>query len=139
MADELKNAVLAVQATLRTVTGIRGAPDYPPEQIPAEYFPFAVAYPGSGVSTFHVPGERLFLGEIVVELHVSRKDLPNAARSAMGFADSIPNALMVDPTIDGKVETFGGIDQSFGELGWGDLPTLGFRFILRGVKIRVTL
>ena len=138
-------AALAVVEIVRAVTGVAGVPDYPPEQIPPEYFPFVIVYAGSGSNSFGVQGERLFLGEIVVELHVARRDLPLAVQAAIGFGDTIPAALMAD-NITGTsklrvagVDTFITIEQSFGELNWGELDTLGFRFILTGVKMRSTI
>ena len=134
-----KAAVLAAQAIVRAVSGILAAPDYPPEQMGNSYFPFVVAYPGDGTHAFGVPGERLFLGQIVVEVHVARKDLPNAVQGVIEFGDTIPAALMADSTLVGVVDTFGSVDQTFGELNWGDTQTLGYRFTMQDVKIRTDL
>lgn len=136
-----ENAILAVQAIVGALSGINGAPNYPPEQI--NDFPFAVAYPGDGehrVGTLvNNTGERKFLGQIVLEVHVSRADLPSAVQASIGFGDTIPNALLKDPTLNGTVETFASVTQTFGELDWDQTKTLGYRFILNGVKQQTTI
>lgn len=123
-----------------------GAPPYPPEQIPEDYFPFSIVYPGNGVHTFNTPEERLFLGEIIVEIHVGRTDLPVDVESVIEFGDTVPHAIMADlksnsSTLRGVVmDTFGPISSRFGGLGWGSkAQTIGFRFIISEVKIRSTL
>ena len=136
-----EDAIKAVQDIIGALSGIHGAPDYPPENL--NVFPFVVAYPGDGqhfVGTLvNNTGERKFLGQIIVELHVARKDLPTAVRASIGFGDSIPNLLLKNPTLNSTVSTFRAITQTFGELDWGDTPTLGYRFILEDVKIHTTI
>ena len=134
-------AILAVVDIVGAISGIQEAPDYPPENI--SVFPFAVAYPGDGehiVGTLvNSTGERKFLGQIVVEVHVARADLPSAVQSSIGFGDSVPNALLKNPTLNGTVSTFQSITQTFGELDWDEVKTLGYRFIINGVKIQTTI
>lgn len=136
-----KDAILAVQDIVSAIPGIHAAPDYPPEQI--NDFPFSIAYPGDGehvVGTlFNNTGERKFLGQIILEVHVSRADLPSAVQASIGFGDSIPNALLKNPTLNGTVSTFASITQTFGELDWDITKTLGYRFIINGVKQLTTI
>lgn len=126
--------IQAVMDKVAQVSGIREAPDYPPEQL--SDFPFAVAFPGEGTHNFGVVGERKFLGNVILEIHVSRVDLPVAVQNAIGFGDTIPNKLMSDPTLAGACDTFENITQTFGELNWGDTPTLGYRFTITNIKAR---
>jgi hypothetical protein len=139
-----KDVLQAIVSVVRGVTGIKGVPDYPPDQIPERAFPFAVAYPGNGTHTFGVPGEKLYLGEFIVEVHVARKNLPAAVQGVIDYGDSVPAALM-DDIVSGNtlraagLDTFGGIQQTFGELDWGDMQTLGYRFIVTDAKIRSNL
>lgn len=126
-----------------TVSGIREAPDYAPEQLNS--FPFAVAFPSEGTHQFSVPGERLFLGNIILEIHVTRTDLPNAIMESIGFGDTIPNALFAftktagSLPLNGTCDTFENITQTFGELNWGDTQTLGYRFTITNIKARTNL
>lgn len=138
-----EDAILEVVNIISDLTGIKSAPDYPPEQINGDMFPFAVAYPGNGVHTVGTlvnnTGERKFLGQIVVEVHVARFNLPTDVQASIGFGDSIPNILLKDPTLNGRISTFGSISQVFGELNWGDTKTLGYQFILNDVKQLTTI
>lgn len=84
--------IQAVMDIVGQVTGIKEAPDYPPEQL--NDFPFAVAFPADGTHNVSIPGERMFLGNVVLEIHVSRVDLPSAVQNSIGFGDSIPAALL---------------------------------------------
>lgn len=132
--------IQAVMDIVGQVSGIREAPDYPPEQL--SDFPFAVAFPGEGDHRFGVPGERLFLGSVILEIHVSRVDLPVAVQNAIGFGDTIPNALMKFVKtpgalpLNGAADVFEDILQTFGELNWGDTQTLGYRFTITKIKAR---
>jgi hypothetical protein len=132
-----KDLILSIAQIVRGISGIREAPDYPPEQMAD--FPFAVVYPGDGRHMGHAlagaVGLKKWVGSVIVEIHVGRRDLPSTVASLLDFADSVPNALLADPTLGGKCDTFGEIKQSFGELGWGDTPTIGFRFVISDIKI----
>ena len=134
--------IQAIMDIVAAVPGIREAPDYPPEQLAD--FPFAVAFPSEGTHNFAVPGERLFLGNVILEIHVSRVDLPLAVQNSIGFGDTIPNALMNFTTagslpLGGTADTFENIQQTFGELNWGDRQTLGYRFTITNIKARSNL
>lgn len=134
MAGTQLQIVQAVMDIVGAVPGIREAPDYPPEQL--NDFPFAVAFPGEGTHQYGVAGERRFIGNVILEVHVSRIDLPAAVENSIGFGDTVPNALMNNVTLNGKVDTFESIMQTFGVLNWGDAQTLGWRFTLTNIKAR---
>jgi hypothetical protein len=138
--------IQAVMDLVGAVGGIKEAPDYPPEQLNS--FPFAVAFPSEGTHKIAVPGERMFLGNIILELHVSRVDLPNAVMESIGFGDTIPAALFAYSTsntsplnlpLKGTCDTFESIAQTFGELNWGDTQTLGYRFTITNIKARTNV
>jgi hypothetical protein len=132
--SSIQDAIDAINVLLRAVSGIRVVPDDPPDSM--NIYPFAVVYPGSGTWDQGVPGERLGLCSLIVELHVARRDLPTAVQHALTFADTVPDALMADPTLTGSVSTYGVIEWTFGPLAWGDTPTIGWRYTLTNVKIR---
>jgi hypothetical protein len=129
--------IQAIMDLVGSVSGIREAPDYPPEQM--SDFPFAVAFPGEGVHSFGVVGERMFLGNVMLEIHVSRVDLPNAVQNSIGFGDSVPNILMANPTLSGTADVFESVNQTFGALNWGDTQTLGYRFTITNIKVRTNI
>ncbi len=135
----LQSAIDEIQAQIRTLSGIRAAPDEPPDQISA--YPFVVAYASSGEWRFQTPETKVGLHDIVVELHVARKDLPRDVQNAMSYSDSIPNAIMLalkDGTFS-AIETFERITYEFVSLGWGGVDTIGFRFTVVGVKLSSTI
>ena len=133
----LQTVIDEVQAICRTVSGIKGAPSYAPEQI--NLYPFAVAYPGDGEVEFGALGEMKALHNVIVEVHVARKDLPVDLQRVSGFVDSIPAALMDDPTLGGSCDTFQSIRYRFSQLGWGGVETIGYRFTVVNVKVRTEL
>jgi len=131
----LQSAIDEIQTEVRALSGIRSAPDEPPDQMGA--YPFAVAYAGKGVWSSQTPETKVGLHDIVIELHVARKDLARDVTSAMSYSDSIPNAIMLalkDGTFS-AIETFADIAYEFVGMGWGGVDTLGFRFTVRAVKM----
>lgn len=133
----LQSVINAIQDVCLTVSGIKGAPDYAPEQI--NVYPFVVTYPGEGSIQFGTTDEMKALHDVIVEVHVARKDLPMDMRAVAGFVDSIPAVLLADPTLAGTCSTFQSIRYRFGALGWGGQDTLGYRFTVVGVKVRTAL
>ena len=134
----LADAISRVAQILGSVPGIRQAPEAPPEQM--NVFPFAVVYPADGEHTFGTPGERLAMEAISIEIHVARKDLPRDVATSLPFADSIPDALMADMVgtqWNSTIDTFDRINWTFGTLGWGGMETIGFKFLISGVKRRI--
>lgn len=138
----IKTAIEGVMDLVGAISGIRKAPDAPPEDM--SVFPFAVAWPGE---THHeytagsATSERLSLMTIVVQLHIARKvDLPREYATAIPYADSIPNAIMGDVTLGGTAQTFGYIDASeLQVMKWGETDTIGFEFRIYDVKIRTSV
>ena len=129
----LQAAIAATQVIVAAVTGIKQAPQYAPEQI--SEFPISIAYAGPGNAGFGPGGGMKGLRSIIIEIHVSRLDLPRDLQEVMGFADSVPLALLADPTLGGTCSTFEQIDYDFGPLGYGSMETIGFRFVIQNVKI----
>lgn len=128
MAD-LSGIVDAITNILSGLEGIKGLPDDPPEQM--NQFPFGVVYAGNGEWNLGAPTTVWGTHNIIVELHVARKDLPRDVSRAMVYADSIPKAIIAAHAydrIDNTVVMLNKIAYEFRALGWGDAETLGFRF-----------
>jgi len=136
MANELDNAIDQAVTYIRSLTGIKLAPASPPEQ--ASDFPFVTGYPGDGEHIETPAGLRTGLHNVIIELHVARKDLPFDYDLAIPFVDSIPNLLMSNLTSKwaGKISTFDRISYRWGEMEWATQKTLGIQFIVQGVKIQ---
>ena len=131
----LQQAIDAIQDLMGALTGMRSAPDEPPEDM--SVFPFCVAYASDGTwGGFGGAGGKKGLHTIIVEVHIQRSDLPRDVAAAMAYSESVANALIGDPTLAGTVDTIvGDITYTFGGLGWaqapGSLPnTIGWRFQL---------
>ena len=131
----LQTAIADVQTSIAAITGIRLAPNYPPED--AAVYPFVVAYAGSGeFRTGEPAGLMKYLGSIIVDLHVARKDLPRDAEKAMTYHESIPNCILTDSTLGGTVSTCGPVSCSgLIAMSYGGQDTLGLRFTIENVKI----
>ncbi|MCP3909229.1 MAG: hypothetical protein GY712_14590 [Oceanicoccus sp.] len=130
----LQAAIEDVQATIGAISGIKAAPNYAPEKI--NEYPFSVAYMGGGLIDFDTPSATKGLHIIVIELHVARKDLPNDISIVAPFIDSIPAALMADPTLGGTVGLFENITYEFTPMQWDAVETIGYRFFINGVSQR---
>lgn len=131
----LQEAITDVQTTIAAITGIRHAPNYPPED--AAVYPFVVAYAGSGeFRTGEPAGALKYLGSIIIDLHVARKDLPRDAEKAMTYHTTIPNDILKDVTLGGNIDTCGPVSCSgLIAMSYGGQDTLGLRFTIENVKI----
>ena len=133
-ASALQLCVEAVVDKVSVVPGIKQAPDYPPEKLVA--YPFIAVFSWGGNWEWGAMGSlRRGLHNIAVEVHINRKILPLDVEKAMIYSDSIPNAIFSDPTLGGTCSTFEGITYEFGDMGWANVDTLGFRFIINNIKI----
>lgn len=99
----LEAALLHVAGIAEGITGIKAAPDYPPESVSA--YPFVLTYPSGGNLEWE-PG-LIFKGlhQITCELHFDRAVLPKAIKTMIPFIKKFADALKVDPTLGGTVDT----------------------------------
>lgn len=135
----IQAAIAYIQGLAEGLTGIRQAPDFPPEQM--NVFPFAVCYPSAGEFRAGPIGLMKGLHSLVVEIHVARKDLPRDVETALPFGELLAAAVFDDPTLGGTVDTVRadeGITYTFGALAWGGQATIGWRITVP-VKIQTVL
>ena len=124
----LQDAIEAIQDVALTLSGVKEAPDYPTEAM--NQFPFVVTYAASGTWERESDWKK-GLHTIFAEIHVSRELLPRAIAQTMPYAETFPNALLNDPTLNGTVDTIvGEIRYTFGRLSLGGNQDehIGFRF-----------
>ena len=131
----LQKMITGLQTAIAGVSGIKFAPDYPPDS--ASDFPFAVAY----LDTFRVeqntPEDVRALHTVRVELHVARKDLPEDIYTLLPFFETMTNAI-INYLLD-NVYAHAGITGTFGRLAWDDTATIGFAWTIQDVKIVTAL
>jgi len=140
----IQDVINEVMDAVGALSGMKSAPDYPPED--ASAFPFAFAYEGPGVWEFGTAGgdygAKKALLSIVVELHVARKELASDVRKAVFYSDVVPNAIMkavrgdfMGGTIDTieNIDTSGLIPMAYGSK---EANTIGYRFTVNGIKMR---
>jgi len=137
--SDLKDAVQEVVNMLREVDGLRRVPDEPPEN--NDQFPFVIVYPGDGRYKGGPPGLVTGLHNIVIELHIARKDLPRDFSSAMVLFDRIPFKLFANLKAKkfSTIRTFSDIEYEFGPLNYAGIDTLGPTYTMTEVKIQTTL
>jgi hypothetical protein len=131
----LQQAIDEIQTAILSLAGIRDAPSQPPEAMNA--FPFVVCYPRTGIWEAQTPETKIGLHNLVVELHVARKDLPRDVEKALAYSESIPNVILLrfkDGTFT-AIQMFDAITYEFLTMGWAGIDTIGFRFTITNVKM----
>lgn len=138
-ADSLQDVISAVQDIIGSLSGIRVAPDYAPDSLAV--FPASVVYPAAGTFTTGPADNLKGLHNIVVEIHVERRDLVKALKAAIPYGTLAAKALLGDVTLGGTVSTFGQITYDFGPMAWGDpaLQTLGWRLTIENIKTQESM
>ena len=125
----------ALQADLANVSGIKGAPSNPTEQI--TNWPFVTTYP-QGLDNLGIAPDPLYTAwwDIFVELHVLRQDLPaDIALAVADFPQTVVGQI-VKTIKDNHIACDKGITGTFGALSWGATQTLGWQFMIHRVKIQ---
>lgn len=139
-----QDVINAIQDCIGAVSGIKAAPDYPPEDM--SEFPFVAAFEGSGswewYTSDEIYGSKKGLLTVIVEVHLARIDLPNDARKAAFYSDAIPNAILkgvhynrLASTVSavGRIESSGLIPMSWGSK---EKNTIGYRFVVSGINVK---
>jgi len=98
--SNIQTAINQIQDAMGALSGIKAAPDYVPDA--AKDFPFVIAYEGPGFWSVNAVGvdgtgnygEKKWLGDIIIELHVARKDMTRDTQQIAYYSDRIPNAIL---------------------------------------------
>ncbi len=135
----LTDAIIQAQRYIRSLDGVKEAPDYPPEA--PNVYPFVIGRPGTGRWQFNPDGSKRGLHTIILELHVSRNNLPTDMERVMPFVDSLPDLLMSkllnDSKWKGTIDTFDDISYRPMFWDWGNnVKTIGVEFSVNGVKMQ---
>ena len=133
----LTDVLGGLQTLVAAVSGIKAAPTYMRDQLAP--MPFCVAYPKSGTYEMGALGAYQVLHSIVLELHIPFVSLEASEKAALQYADTVPQAILADPTFGGTIDTFGGISYTFGMMRWGGFDTIGFRWTIEDVKCIIAI
>ncbi len=136
MAKSLSDAIKQVQVIVSGISGIKKAPQYPPEKM-SEY-PFAIAFPGNGTFTPDASGTKRGLHTITLEVHTARKNMAQDIAAVIDYGESVSSALLNNLRLNSTVDTINGVGYQFGPLGYDTVPTIGYTFSI-DVKILNTL
>lgn len=119
--------VQSIAAKARALTGMRAAPDNPPDVIAA--YPFAVTYllRGSwhGADATWGEGKATF----ACDVHLSR--LPDTGRQLETYAElprTLALAILSDETLGGACTSVNDVRCSFTRMGYNGIETAGYRF-----------
>ena len=135
----VQDAIEQIQQLLRTLEGVRAAPEYPPDITTAT--PVIVTFAQRGQWVGNTLDDVRGLHHIVIELRVAHRDLSRAVETMMRYVDIIPltlfRALRAGQLT--AIETFEAIDYEIGGDESGEVVTLRARFTVRNAKIVVEL
>jgi len=129
--------VRAVQDLVLSISGIASAPDFPPES--PNVFPFVVCYPSSGNFGGFPTGTMTGLHNVIVELHINRKNMPLDMEKLQTYIEAIPKKLLGSPTLSGTVQTYNGINYSINAVTWANVETVAVIYTINNLKIQETL
>ena len=126
MSYDLAAAVTNLQTLILTIASdINAAPDAPPESI--NQFPFSLVY----IKEFRTLGGSYGWDEIVdtivIEIHLTRQNLPGAYAAALPYRTEILEKLIADPTLGGTIDTMVDFRGGFGGLTYAGQQHIGWQ------------
>ena len=141
MSQNLDYALRAVQDIVGRVEGIRSAPEYATDKIPAGVW--SMVLPDNGTYTQEPVGVLKGLHNAVLYVYGPRIDLPKTLKQLIPLCDKVVAALESEPTLLNTVETFGKISYIFNpslNVGTASAPAyvVGWTFTINDIKIQDT-
>jgi len=117
----------AVQDVVGAVTGIRFAPDTPPEENAISGVS-GYCYPGTGSFTEITTGRASGLHTLHLAILTPRRNLRTDYARIVALGDTVPRALLSAGTLAGAVIQTNSLRYTFGELQWGGGAEFGWLF-----------
>lgn len=133
MADELDNFITELTTVMAAMTGIKGAPENPPEGL--NDFPVVVCWIELGRFTYSQAGPCIGMHRVNCDVHLGRSNLPEDEKAARPYILRGLTAIAGNLTMSSTCEHCLLTDYRYGRLGYGESETFGVRFIL-DVKIK---
>lgn len=119
--------IAATQDVMLTITGIRSAPDVPPEQ--AQGGVFAFCYPASGTySIIAAPNEEEGLHTMHLMVATYYVNLRTDWAQVISLGDAVQRALFLAGNMAGLIVDPLNIRYTFGPLEWGGQQLFGWLF-----------
>jgi hypothetical protein len=126
----------AIQALARGLSGVRVAPNAPPDQAAA--YPFVVTLPAQGTIGTVIAGCLAGSHTFQTEIHVARKNLTYDTPTLIPLLRAFYRSVLADPTLGGTVEAVGDVRYYWKAMEWGGQETRGY-LIQIDVKINETV
>jgi hypothetical protein len=117
----------AVQDVVEDVTGIRFAPDVPPEQ-QAGGDVSAYCWPGTGTTLEITDGQQEAHHTLHLYIITPQRNQRTDFARVIALGDTVPGALLKEKTLSGTVLQIDQIRYTFGQLEWGGGQNLGWMF-----------
>ncbi len=133
----LQDIIDQIQDVTGGLTGVRSAPDKPPDNAAA--WPVVVAYASSGQWRGGDPPQLMTgIHNITVQMHVPRKDLARDTALLMAYAKSLPNAIYKAWLVSGTLPALASIREINyrlrDDLMIGETQTLCLEWLVAGVR-----
>jgi len=125
--NTLATIIAEVQDVIGIVTGIRTAPDIPPEQI-AGGGVVALVYPATGRFSEIAPGQEEGLHTLHLMLATPYANMRTDWARIIGLGDTVPRALLAAGTMTATIIQINELRYTFGNLEWGGQPMFGWMF-----------
>lgn len=130
----LQGAIEWIQDQVATVNSTANNPDNPADTANSTNM-WIIAYPAGGEITSTSDSFGIDLDTIRIQVLTPRGDsLSEAMQHLEGYPHNIARKIQADPTMNGQVETFGGITYTFIAAEWSGVPTVGYSMDITGVK-----
>lgn len=143
MTQPIENVLLQVSTVVGAVSGIVGAPQYPPENI--TYDPFAVTYLMNGTVGGGAVGTKRDLITVVIDVLIPKRVLDQDLAVLVPLIDPVTHALLAQISSGGSkfassIDTFDEITLTFlPKVEYGAIEMTGYRFAMQKVRIQVAL
>lgn len=120
----------AIQDVVVAVSGVRAAPDVPPEQIAVSSGVLAACYPGEG--EFKLISAEREQGNHIIQLSVftAQRNMSSDWARMIGLGDTVARALLSNGTLAGTALAINRIRYTFGTVEWGGSAMFGWLFTL---------
>ena len=137
MSYDLETALTNIQTMVQTIAAdIKAAPVGPPEAI--NQYPFSLVYIKEFETLGGTYGWDECIDTIVIEIHLTRQNLPTAYKAALPYRIQIHEKLIADPSIGAAVDTFTDLRGTFGYMEYAGVGSIGWQIEL-DVKGKITI